>query len=296
MTLEIRDVSKNTRVASIASLESRVCPTDSIKFGDDGFPEVSSTCVGCGLCITRCPVHAIYFDEHKNHAQVLKTTEFYTKFYGNDQQFNEARNSLSQLFVNNSLEESILEVLPSMMKKVDELLQSSSGPKALQLLIRNAFLNFGFASRLSNAGDNNNWAELAVDNDEKLFAVEIENSTDGLDSARRVISDLAIACGRYGVSLNDLVPVIIMARLPNIRTDYYSVVQDADMRLGIKIFTVPVALIIWSIYIEDFDLIEFMFANCYLNVDNINNCKIPYLLGFKHDQLLAAALGLTTVK
>ena len=111
MTLEIRDVSKNTRVASIASLESRVCPTDSIKFGDDGFPEVSSTCVGCGLCITRCPVHAIYFDEHKNHAQVLKTTEFYTKFYGNDQQFNEARNSLSQLFVNNSLEESILEVL-----------------------------------------------------------------------------------------------------------------------------------------------------------------------------------------
>lgn len=289
---DLETVSRTIRIESIANLDLKVCPTDSLEFHGDGFPNVLDTCIGCGLCITRCPVRAIHFDPLTTRAQVSNTPNSYTKFVGSFEEFEEFRKHLSGLFEVSSMNESQLEILQSVIQKIGALGQSFGDLKSLQILVRNAFLASGFAARLKNPGDNNNWTELAVDSTNQLFAFELEVGTDGLDSVRRVMSNLAIVCSRYGVALGDVVPVVIMSQLPNLRSDYYSVVLDAKMRLGVKILTVPIALIILSILDRDFDLLGSIQSHCYVDVANVSSCSISQLLGLGENTALAAFLGL----
>ena len=52
-------VSVDTPVAP----DSAVCPTDAMALGEDGVPVIDEAlCVGCGLCVARCPVGAISLD------------------------------------------------------------------------------------------------------------------------------------------------------------------------------------------------------------------------------------------
>lgn len=41
---------------------SDVCPTDAVRFTDDGEAVIGDACFGCGLCVLRCPYGAIAFD------------------------------------------------------------------------------------------------------------------------------------------------------------------------------------------------------------------------------------------
>ena len=292
VTLGVQDISKKTRVESVANLEQRVCPTDSLIVNDEGTITVGDACITCGLCVARCPVHAIHLDLGAKRAVVSQSTFGYKSFAGATGDFYEVRDRLSQSFENVEItDQRSVESLASIMEKVSSLTQLPGGMRSLQLLVRNAFLLNEIAARLKNPGDNNNWTELALDDGENLFPVEIEIASDGLDSARRVMSDVAIVCSRYGVSLEVLIPIIVMFQLPNIRTDYYGVVSNIAERVGLRIFTVPLALVIWSIIDRNIDLIQSIKSFCFVNEENIRTSRLTDLIGVQPDNDLAIALG-----
>lgn len=291
VSLSIKDISKETRVESVANLERRVCPTDSLIVNDEGLIEVDDACISCGLCVARCPVHAIHLDTSTKRAVISQSTFGYKGFTGTDQEFYEVRNQLSLSFENTKSDQSPVEFLASIMERVSSLTQLPNGMRALQILVRNAFLLNGIAARLKNPGDNNNWAELALDDGINLFPVEIEIASDGLDSARRVMSDVAIVCSRYGILMEDVIPIVIMFQLPNIRTDYYEIVLNIFERVGLSIFTVPLALVIWSIIDGNINLVESIKSFCYFDEGNVRGSKLSDLLGVQPDKKLAIALG-----
>jgi Fe-S-cluster-containing hydrogenase component 2 len=291
VTLSIQEISKETRVESVANLERRVCPTDSLIVNDMGLIEIDNACISCGLCVSRCPAHAIHLDTKAKRAVVSHSTIGYKVFTGTDQEFYEERNRLSHSFEVIESDHGTLKLLASIMVQVSSAPQLPNGMRALQLLVRNAFLLNGIAARLKNPGDNNNWAELALDDGINLFPVEIEIASDGLDSARRVMSDVAIVCSRYGVPTEEVVPIIIMFQLPNIRTDYYGVILNVSERVGLRIFTVPLALVIWSIIDRKIDLINSIKSFCYVDEENIRAYKLSNIIGMQPDNDLAISLG-----
>jgi NAD-dependent dihydropyrimidine dehydrogenase PreA subunit len=291
VNLGISDISRQTRVESVANLEQRVCPTDSLRVDDEGVIMVDDTCMSCGLCVARCPVHAIHLDTNIERAVVSRSTVGYTSFLGTSEEFYEVRDQLSRSFESAESDKRLVEALTSIMEKVYSLAQLPNGMRAVQLLVRNAFLLNEIAARLKNPGDNNNWTELALDDGINLFPVEIEIALDGLDSARRIISDVAIVCSRYGVSIEEVIPIVIMFQLPNIRTDYYGVVANIYERVGLRIFTVPLALVIWSIFDRNIDLIESIKSFCYVDEENVRTSRLTDLIGLQPDNNLAIALG-----
>jgi Fe-S-cluster-containing hydrogenase component 2 len=291
VTLSIQDISKKTRVESVANLEQRVCPTDALRVNDEGAITVDDMCMSCGLCVARCPVHAIHLDTSIKKAFVSQSTVGYKSFAGTDEEFFEVRDRLSRSFETTKSDQVPVEFLVSVMEKVSSLTQLPNGMRAIQLLVRNAFLLNGIAARLKNPGDNNNWTELALDDGANLFPVEIEIASDGLDSARRVMSDVAIVCSRYGVLMEEVIPIVIMFQLPNIRTDYYGVVTNIYERVGLRIFTVPLALVIWSIIDRNIDLIKSIMSFCYVDERNVRTSRLTELMGTQRDNDLAIALG-----
>jgi NAD-dependent dihydropyrimidine dehydrogenase PreA subunit len=289
-------MAKQTRIDSVVSLERRVCPTDSLRLNENCLIEVDDSCIGCGLCIAFCPVNAIHLDVRKMKAKVASHSSSYKEFNGSDQDFFDARKYLSSLF--ESLESRKVDSghIVSVLQKLSPLRQSPDGNRALQILIRNVFLLKGAAARLKNQGDNNNWAELGVDDGSNLFPIEIETAMDGLDSARRVTSDVAIVCNRYQVSINEVIPVVVMFQIPNIRTDYYEVVADTARRLGVRILTVPISLMVLSIFDKEMDLIDLIKSHCYIDSGNVRSSRVPEIFGVHLSHNLALALGILPPK
>lgn len=293
MKWDFHEISKSTRVASVVSLEDRVCPTNALQPGADGVPTVDETCFGCGLCISRCPVHAIYLEKDTWRASIgvlMKSFEFSES----DENFLTYRNEISELFEHNLLTLDPEDLVP-IINRVTDLKKSTNNEKALQLLVRNSFLLKGAASRLGNPGDNNNWAELVVDDGKALFAVEIEVGTDGLDAARRVVSDVALVCGRYEVSIDLVTPLVVMLQLPNVRTDFYRVAANLRERLGLRVLTAPIAIFIWAVLKPNVDLIEIIRDYCYLDVDNVKDSNLSAVIENLNDEL-AIALGVVPQK
>lgn len=289
-------MAKQTRIDSVASLDRRVCLTDSLRLGEHGVIEVSDSCIGCGLCVAFCPVNAIQLDVKKMKVRVVSRSSNYEEFSGSDQDFFKARNQMSSLFKSTGNKKVESDHIVSVLQKLSPLRQSPDGNRALQLFIRNVFLSTGVAARLKNQGDNNNWAELGVDDGSNIFPIEIESATDGLDSARRVISDVAIVCSRYQVSINEVIPVVVMFQLPNIRTDYYEIVADTVKRLGVRIFTVPISLVVLSIFDKEMDLIQMIKSHCYVDSSNVRSSRISGIFGGQLNHDLALALGLLPPK
>lgn len=296
MTWDEEIISRQTRVESVADLDLKVCPTDSMKMGVGGRPEIDETCFGCGLCVVRCPIHAISLDQENCVARVNTPPTSFEKFTGTLEEFYELRMTLGEHFKFSDLGSIHTQYLQKVISKVGDLKTSGTGWRALRLLIRNAFLIQGATARLSIIGDNNNWAELVVDDGVDLFAIEIEVGVDGLDSARRVTSDVAIAVGRYGIEIGDIKPVVVISQLPNIRSDYYSVVSDTRNRLEVNIYTVPIVLIIWSIINPEFNLVATVTDSCLIDLDVVKECSLPETVGLPRDHPGAVVLGLAPQK
>jgi ferredoxin len=244
------------RIDSPYSPDHSVCPTGAISRNDGGHAEIdASSCIGCGLCVVRCPVGAIWVDEGVATATVeAPNTSSYERRTSSLEEFIGLRNSVEVLLEAERPPWKSGGLLAKQVNHVSRVVQGASGTNALRLLARNTFLIGGAAARLKNVGDNNAACELLVDDGTHLLVVEVESGGDSLDAMRRVLAGTAVVVARYGVRPEDVTPTLILTRLPNKRVDYYGVAADVQARLGLTTITIPTAVLLLYIRVGDLSL------------------------------------------
>jgi ferredoxin len=250
------ELARSARIDSPYSPDHSVCPTGAIIRGDEGQAGIdASSCIGCGLCVIRCPVGAIWLDENTAIATVEVPIP---------SSYEWRTSSLEELIALRDSVEVLLEaerppcepagLLAKQFERVSRVVEGASGQNVLRLLARNTFLVGGGSARLKNVGDNNAACELLVDDGTHLLVVEVESGGDALDAMRRVLAGTAVVVARYGLRPEDVTPTLIFTRLPNKRVDYYGVAADVQARLGLTTITIPTAVLLLCIRVGGLSL------------------------------------------
>jgi ferredoxin len=287
------ELSRHARVETPYAPDDAVCPTDALTRVDGGLMTVDeSGCIGCGLCVVRCPVGAIWINADARSAVDEAPGGAYDQHGIDEAEFLTARSGLSAALTPEEPPFVDASLVVHQVTWAEAALSGQQGQRALRRLVRNSFLLDGSASRLKNAGDNNAFSELAVDDGRHLVVIEIEPGGDLLDALRRAVAGCAVAISRYGVDPDELVEAIVMNRLPNERVDYYEVVQNVRSRLGLLTYTVPLAVLLLAIRGAGIGLTEQLDELCWFD-DESSLAKIERRFGEISD---AVAAGLATVK
>jgi len=217
--------------------EYNVCPTKSITQSKIGEIEISpSTCIGCGLCISACPVNALTLD-----SSMLPITK-YTVLKEVGTEFLQRRMKVSSEI---SIQE--LPITPavifSAIKSVQKLLDFGSEGKSIQVYVRNLFSKSGFKSRIRIEGDNNDAFELVAETADFAYPIEIAIGGDTLDSTRRILGGCASLISKEIVEIHRLRPILIVDQLPNSRSDVYRVIDDMHRYLGLDVRIIPLSIL-----------------------------------------------------
>ena len=226
----------------IPTVDNRtVCPTEAIAVPVAGKPPTidPGSCIGCGLCVDRCPSSAIYYAEDSVSIDWPKDSAFVGGDAG-DELFEATRTSLQEA----ARHEFGVDVA---LGRVRDLLRTLEPPgissQQFALLIRGLLIQQGIQSQLGKPGDHAIRVELVGGDDEALLLGQIEYESDMLTAARRTLSAAAVLMSRYEIRSADLVPVVFCLGLPNARVDLYRVIDAARERLGIEIAVVPVSVL-----------------------------------------------------
>ncbi len=240
----------------------RLCPVGAIEKGSKSVQINSTKCIGCGLCVSRCPIGAIHL---KNGvANISQPEESHLVFLDNNQKNIEIQNDFIKNVIGidkaGVIQKIDKEVLNQVYYKIQHLSQYEQN-----LLARNILIVLGCQAALSRQGDVYTRMDGFYDNGEQYGAFEVETGLDMLDVSRALLDDIAILHSRYAISKNCNHPLAICLTLPNKRTDYWQVVKDIKEITGIQINTITFGALLsllWNLKdIENFD-------DFYIDIDN----------------------------
>lgn len=229
---------------------SAVCPVKAITW-DPGLeaPEIDPTaCIGCGLCVSRCPVGAISI--HDNVAMVattvptsgdsrLSTTPFSS---GQVQQRKQVA-----IIPKYELQEPILDDaevfrVTTALSKASDVIQKTA--------VRSVLVAAGCSVSLSRKGD----VHTRMDGTYSTFdgvrgSLEVEFGLDSLEAVRASLDDVAVLNSRYHLPKSEQTPIVVCGELPRERQGYWQVVRDIYRVLDIKVRTATVGsllLLVWN--------------------------------------------------
>ena len=252
-----------------ADKNNAVCPTSAITWPQDSQSPIinSSICILCGLCVSRCPVRAIHLnekgaylnDEPSQHFLLLQkpteqstTSEISTQFKG-------IYETGVYLFESDKL----MHLFRTRFEKIAEK-QTAQFPNHL---VRNLLIESGVGAAMRRRGDTNVRMDLVLGPPGvKHGTAEVELGAEVLDAPRNILDNIAVLVGRYGLSKDSIVPIIISLELPNQRSEYWQFIRDIRDVLRVKINSLTVgalAVIVWnrkSIMINTGD-------ECYVDVE-----------------------------
>lgn len=290
------ELNRKIAIPSPSNPELRVCPTDALQQGEGGPQVDKSNCIGCGLCVVRCPVGAAYLDAE---SALPVFAELRTGSSVSEPDFARSRDA--------AMSSISWEAAPfaDVDKVVQQLVRFRETPKAnlqqiFRLLVRNSFLASGNVARLSIVGDNSAWAEVAVGMDPPLSspvvgAVQIEPDDVGLDAIRRLMAGAAVAISRHGLTKGSLIPIVAVVAQPNSRTDYYRLIADARAYLDIHIRTVPLAMLLLAIRNQSRSFLETLLTEDIGLVD-VNNPRNEHQVAKLYGTSARTIPGLSPVK
>lgn len=217
-----------------------VCPTKAIDWDQrSGFVSVDSdSCIGCGICVVRCPFGAISLT--KSGTARIATAD---------------QDRLTQP---NAMEH--VHPRPKKSGKVGLLsgkaaarLAGAVGKLADQdrnLLVRNLMHEAGMSARVRRRGDMNMRMDaVGFTRSKRLFVAEIELVGGELESPRALMEDVAILHARYGFEVADIDALSVILAFPNLRSEYYQVIRDINKVLGIKCRTLTIGALLAVIWI-----------------------------------------------
>ena len=203
-----------------------VCPVNAIYWSiEETAPVVDpDVCVGCGLCATRCPYGAIRLTE--NGIATVETSD---------------PDGITHPAVDNSTthdehtrQGALGTPQTPFARCIPDILISMTDTQATRLT-RNLFTAIGVRANMRRKGDTNIRMDgLLRFGSGQIGVVELEVGSAVLESPRSLLEDIAVLHNRFDVPLSDIIPVSVIGSLPNVRVEYYQVIDDIEKVLNIR--------------------------------------------------------------
>lgn len=210
----------------------RVCPTDAISISGDNAVIDGSKCIGCGICLHRCPFSAFALNTITGKCFVQDNKIRVSDSIASQERQIEKIHTLP-------CEISYFQVSVPFIN--DNSLQIINNTDSPEIIVRNFLINLHFPANVNAQGNQHNRIEFFALIDEKFLIGECETNNDVLSVSRRILDDLAVLVSRYSISLEDIIPLAVINRLPNKRTDFYEVIEDIKKVIGVQINTISYA-------------------------------------------------------
>jgi ferredoxin len=217
-----------------------VCPSRAIEWDADSATAaiIASDCIGCGLCVSRCPYGAISLDGTNGASVATDDPNGLVVSTPSNGTHPSPSRSGDIASLDSPIAAALLRVVPAL-----------SDTRAA-LFIRNLLNEIGMNARVRRRGDTNMRIDaVGYSRSERPFVAEIELSNAVLDSPRALLEDVAVLHDRYGYAVADIDAVSIILAFPNVRSEYYQVIRDIETILGIRVRTITVGAFIallWS--------------------------------------------------
>jgi len=212
-----------------------VCPTRAIQWDLEQTAVTinEKDCIGCGLCVTRCPYGALSLlnglvaSVGISDPQHLVTGESGTGLHPHVEKVGR----IAELDV------------PAALSLPDNVLLLDDG--RTNLFVRNLLNEVGLTARTRRKGDSNlRMDAVGFSGLRRPFVAEIEMGPGVLDSPRALLEDVAVLHSRYGYATEMIDPVSIILTFPNVRSEYYQVVRDIEKVLLLRCRTLTVGILI----------------------------------------------------
>jgi ferredoxin len=212
-----------------------VCPTGAIVWDDKNAVATVNAdgCIGCGLCVARCPYGAISL-KNGEFAEVEKSdpNRLVTTKAAKGKHANPVRTGVIA-----SLAGPAAASIPETVGGLDD--------RKGALLIRNLLHEVGLNARVRRRGDTNVRIDaVGASRSGRPFVAEIELSTAVLESPRALLEDVAIIHARYHYIVANIDALSIILSLPNVRSEYYQVMRDIESVLGLRCRTITVGALV----------------------------------------------------
>jgi ferredoxin len=245
-----------------------VCPTKAIErdkttglIGVD-----ASSCIGCGLCVVRCPYGAISLADSAVARVATDDSAGLTRQFTRDRPHPRP----ARFGMIGDLSGRAAAAIPETVKRLSD--------SDRNLFVRNLMHEVGMNVRVRRRGDTNMRIDaVGLTRSERPFVAEIELVGGELESPRALMEDVAILHARYGFAVVDIDAISIITAFPNVRSEYYQVIRDIEAVLRLRCRTLTVGALIalvWSFKsIEGFD--GAAFAVAVDGIDLTKNLNIP---------------------
>lgn len=237
-----------------ADLDNRVCATGAIQRAEKTGQIVvdDRSCIGCGLCVARCPAGALFLDatqrvkiNDSSSDLFVDTTEPHT-----EESFAQVYGTLRKAHRSVAMANESNRVVGRLINQIEHSIQQQSA-QFPNHLSRNLMLAVGAKTAMRRRGDVNVRMDLVFSGlGVSAGTAEVEFGAQALlDSPRNVLDNVAVLASRYGIDIDSISTLIISMALPNIRAEYWRVIKDVRKVLGLRIESVTVPalfLMVWN--------------------------------------------------
>jgi ferredoxin len=224
------------------------CPMDAMKWNAcTDSPAIDATkCIRCGICISRCPVGALYFDSKVN---VSLDSSAKQNYYRVDKRSVEAHLKQVEKLEHVGKKGVMIAESDVLLNEIYNRL-SDVRNNYHNLIGRNLLIALGCKCSMRRIGDVYTRMDAIYSSRAGTFgAVEIEFGRDMLDASRGVLDDIAVLYTRYRIHKDTNKALVVCLHLPNARQGYWQVVKDVMSVENIKISTVTIGalmLLVWN--------------------------------------------------
>lgn len=229
---------------------SSLCPVNAITWDTAlEVPDINpATCIGCGLCVSRCPVGAISVRDNvavvatadpASSSSCLSTTSF-----SGGQLLQREQVALIPKY---ELKEPILDDaevfrVSTALSKASDTIQKTA--------VRSVLVAARCSVSLSRKGDVHTRMDGTYSTlDGARGSLEVEFGLDSLEAVRASLDDVAVLNSRYDLRKSEQTPFVVCGELPRERQGYWQVVRDIHRVLDMKVRTATVGallLLVWN--------------------------------------------------
>lgn len=215
-----------------------VCPSEAIEISNNKPIINSSKCISCGICIQRCLYKAISISKD-NLTEIchIESEKIQFKQINDSEEYYLQNDKIESIIKEDRSVYNLNNYISNIDKNIISFIKRNNNYE--NTIIRNILLNIGLKTNTRAIGNNSIRIDLWGKQNGYYLICEIDiGGLDLLDLTRAILDDIAILHSRLNIPKDKIIPIIIIDKFPNKRSDYYEVIKDIEDITGIKIMTI----------------------------------------------------------